>query len=86
MDCIRDHELSDEDQLSVLAISLQDREGLTPLHWAVMCDQPSHVRLLLTSTSADVTLQDREGRTALNFAVLNFSPACIKASSSRYLE
>ena len=58
--------------------SPQDQEGLSPLHWAVMCDQAAHVRVLLTSTPADVRIQDNEGRTPLNYAVLNFSPSCIK--------
>ncbi len=43
-----------------------------------MSDQPHHVRMLLTSSNADVSTQDKEGRTALNYAVLNFSPSCIK--------
>lgn len=58
--------------------SPQDQEGLSPLHWAVMCDQAAHARVLLTSTPADVRIQDNEGRTPLNYAVLNFSPSCIK--------
>lgn len=63
-------------------VNAQDKEGLTPLHWAVMSDQASHIRLLLTSTSADVSIQDKEGRTPLNYAVLNFSPPCIRVSLS----
>lgn len=57
---------------------MQDQEGLTPLHWAVMCDQTVHIQQLLTRTDADVRIQDKEGRTPLNYAVLNFSPSCIK--------
>ena len=58
--------------------SPQDQEGLSPLHWAVMCDQAAHARVLLTSTPADVRIQDNEGKTPLNYAVLIFSPSCIK--------
>lgn len=56
----------------------QDNEGLTPLHWAVMCDQPAHIQMLLASTAADVSMRDAEGRTALTHAVLNSSSSCIK--------
>ena len=51
---------------------------------AVMSDQPGHIKLLLTSSNADVGVQDRDGRTALNFAVLIFSPACIRVSKSSH--
>jgi ankyrin repeat protein len=56
-----------------------DNEGLSPLHWAVMCDQDSHIHIFLTSTQVDATCQDPNGRTALNYAILNFSPSAIKA-------
>jgi len=56
-----------------------DGEGLSALHWAVMCDNDTHIRLLLSSTDANAYITDREGRTALNYAVLNYSPHCIKA-------
>ena len=55
-----------------------DSEGLSALHWAVMCDNDTHIRLLLSSSDANVYVTDREGRTALNYAVLNYSPHCIK--------
>ena len=60
----------------------QDNKGLTPLHWAVLCNQPAHTHLLLTSTAADISIQDLEGRTALTHAVLNTSSSCIKVSTS----
>ena len=63
---------------SLVHALLQDNEGLTPLHWAVMGDQASHIRILLTSTNADASQQDREGRTPLNYAILSFSPSSIK--------
>ena len=58
-----------------------DGEGLTALHWAVMCDNDAHIRVLLSSTDANASITDREGRTPLNFAALNYSPHCIKASA-----
>ena len=62
-------------------LPFQDQEGLAPLHLAVMCDQATHIRILLTSTPADAHIQDKEGRTPLNYAVLNFSPSCIKVGA-----
>ena len=63
----------------------QDKYGLTPLHWAVLCNQPVHTHLLLTSTAADITIRDREGRTALTHAILSSSSACIKVKQSARL-
>ena len=62
-------------------LPFQDQEGLAPLHWAVMSDQATHIRILLISTPADSHIQDKEGRTPLNYAVLNFSPSCIKVGA-----
>jgi ankyrin repeat protein len=57
-----------------------DTEGLTPLHWAVLCEQPQHIYTLLSSLpSAQISLPDPKDRTPLNYAVLNFSLGCIKA-------
>ena len=56
----------------------QDNESLSPLHWAVMCEQPDHIRHFLSFPSVDVSVQDCKGRIPLVYAVLNFSPACIK--------
>ena len=56
----------------------QNNEGLTPLHWAVMCDQDAHIHIFLSSTQVDAAAQDPNGRTPLNYAILNFSPNCIK--------
>lgn len=64
----------------VLVICMQDKENLTPLHWAVMSDQASHVKMLLATAKADISLQDSEGRAPLNYAILNFSPSCIRVS------
>ena len=59
-----------------------DSEGLSALHWAVMCDNDAHIRVLLSSTDANAYITDREGRTALNYAVLNYSPHCIKVQDA----
>ena len=54
-------------------------EGLTPLHWAVMCEQHQHISTLLSCVpTTNVCAQDCKGRTPLNYAVLLFSPICIK--------
>eukprot|EP00731_Ephydatia_muelleri_P027983 Em0019g856a len=59
--------------------SIPSNEGLTPLHCAVMCNQPEHIKVLLSSTDASVKSKDGEGRTPLTYAVLVGSPQCIKA-------
>ena len=58
----------------------QDKDCLTPLHWAIMSDQAAHVKMLLNTDRVDVSMQDSDGRAALNYAVLNFSPSCIRVS------
>ena len=65
-------------------ISLQDNEGLSPLHWAVMCEQVDHIRYILRIPSVDASVQDSKGRSPLVYAVLNYSPACIKVYCRHY--
>lgn len=55
--------------VSAAVINQQDIELLTPLHWAVMCNNDQHARYLLKKLKADASLQDAEGRTALMYAV-----------------
>ena len=63
----------------------QSNEGLTPLHCAVMCNQPEHIKVLLSSTDASVKSKDGEGRTPLTYAVLVGSPQCIKVCHEGHL-
>uniref|UniRef100_A0A1X7TX49 Uncharacterized protein n=1 Tax=Amphimedon queenslandica TaxID=400682 RepID=A0A1X7TX49_AMPQE len=66
--------------LCLKVLCKHDMEGLTPLHWAVMCEQHQHISTLLSCVpTTNVCAQDRKGRTPLNYAVLLFSPICIKA-------
>ena len=59
-------------------------EGLTPLHWAVMCEQHQHISTLLSCVpTTNVCAQDHKGRTSLNYAVLLFSPICIKVKINK---
>lgn len=59
---------------------------MTPLHWAVMCEQHQHIVTLLSSIPAtNVNARDPKGRTALNYAVLLFSPICIKVKRNKVI-
>jgi ankyrin repeat protein len=55
----------------------RDDEGLTPLHWAVMCDHTAHVELLL-SHQGNATVGDLQGRTCLHYAVTRSAVACLQ--------
>lgn len=58
----------------------QDKNKLTALHWAVMCEHHSHIRVLISDGHASVGIQDNDGRTPLNYAMLNYSSNCIKVT------
>lgn len=53
---------------------------MTPLHWAVMGGQVSHLDMVLENTLADVRQMDNEGRSPLNYAVYNSFLLCIRVS------
>ena len=45
-------------------VNCRDKDGRTPLHWAVLSGHESLVELLL-SRGADINCQDKEGKTPL---------------------
>lgn len=63
-------------------INEKDRNQLTALHWAVMCEHHAHIQVMIREGHASVDVQDSEGRTPLNYAVLNYSSNCIKVHST----
>ncbi|CZR43810.1 uncharacterized protein FPRO_07273 [Fusarium proliferatum ET1] len=59
-----------ETSVSTSVLDIQDKKGLTPLHWAAADDQVGAMRLLLHA-GATVDVFDSEGMTALSLAIDN---------------
>jgi ankyrin repeat protein len=51
-------------------VTIRDKDGRTPLHWATNCGHPKIVKLSL-GYKADVAVQDLHGLTALHYASRN---------------
>ena len=51
-------------------IDIKDKDGMTPLYWAVVGHHQDMVELLLAN-HADVNAKDNDGVTPLRFAVLH---------------
>ena len=63
-------------------VNTADNEQLTPLHWAVQCEHPRHVELLLEH-QADAGAIDRLGRTALHYCVSANALECLQVLLER---
>ena len=58
--------------------NLKDREGATPLHWAVINDKAEAVRLLIKNEKVDVNEKDNFQRSALLLAAASNSPNAMR--------
>ena len=65
-------------------VNKRDDEGLTALHWAVMCDHAAHCALLLQN-QGDITVGDNEGRTPVHYAVSRKLLSCLQVSWCVYV-
>mmetsp|Transcript_33803 Transcript_33803/g.81958 ORF Transcript_33803/g.81958 Transcript_33803/m.81958 type:complete len:357 (+) Transcript_33803:516-1586(+) len=65
-----DHGFEDLAKLLVekkASVNLQDEDGYTPLHYAVVCERVPLIKLLVDS-GADLDLENTEGKSAIDFA------------------
>ncbi|KAI9258154.1 ankyrin repeat-containing domain protein [Phascolomyces articulosus] len=69
---IRRHNPSLEQQ----CLNALDQQGATPLHVAVLANQPQCVEILLKQGKAKINIQDRQGRLPLHIAFLYRRMAC----------
>ncbi|MDR2807021.1 MAG: ankyrin repeat domain-containing protein [Puniceicoccales bacterium] len=59
-------------------INAQDKDGDTPLHWAVMKKNSEAVKLLLEQPGININAQDKDGDTPLHLAVKNKDSETVK--------
>ncbi len=59
-------------------VNIQDKNGFTPLTWAVLENNPNKVKALLKQ-GASVHIQDKYGDTPLMYAIRENNPDIVKA-------